>query len=206
MAMFAFAQRSWDQMPWIIVDFKHDSSLAQIPAVEMDITGPLPTEPGIYIVHPMPDQKDEMEDFFFRVWEQENIGLFIDESYMIGQHNKGYRTVLTQGRSKHIPVIMLSQRPVAVDTFTFSEADFIQVFDLNMKKDRDTIEDFVPVDMDEVLPDYHSHYYDVAKKQVHKAAPVPPLPDILKHINARIDAARRRDEPLPMPAQTIYRL
>lgn len=207
--VYQLSQRSWDKMPWIIIDFKRDPSISLIPTVEMDISDPLPDLPGLYIIHPMPDQKAELHDFFMRVWEHENIGIFVDEAYMIGQHNAGYRTILTQGRSKHIPVITLSQRPVAVDTFTFSEADYIQVFELSMRRDRKTVEENTPLTMDELdepLPEFHSFYYDVKKNQVHRLGPSPDMPAIIKIFESRLREIHRANEPTALPQYRLYRI
>lgn len=201
--LFHLSQRSWDRMPWYIIDFKRDKLIAKIPTIERDVTDELETIPGLYVVRPLPDQKAEMIDFFWRVWKQENIGLFIDEAYMIGQYNPGYRAVLTQGRSKTIPVITLSQRPIAVDTFTFSEADYIQVFELSMKRDRKTIEDNTPISVEQLehesLPEFHSYYYDVSGNDVYRAAPTPDMDAIVKIFNSRLREIHRKDEPIAMP-------
>lgn len=196
LAAWMLSQRDWDLKPWIIYDFKGDELIAELPARQIDLRT-VPDEPGLYIVRPLPDQQDEITDHLFRIWEHENCGLYIDEAYMIGQHNTGYRAILTQGRSKRIPVISLSQRPVKVDTFTLSEADFIQTFALNSFRDKKTMEEYMPVDMDEKLPEHYSWYYDVGKDKLFRFVPVPPPEKILEIFRRRMQIAENAGEPIP---------
>lgn len=203
-AVFHLSQRNYHLMPWIIYDFKGDDLIGALPTKEIDLKT-VPDEPGLYVVRPLPDQNDEINDHLFRIWEHENVGLYVDEAYMIGQHNAGYRAVLTQGRSKHIPVISLSQRPVKVDTFTLSEADFIQSFALNNYRDKKTIEEYMPVDMDSRLEEHNSWYYDVGKNKVWKFRPCPPAEDILKIFHKRYEQAEKAGEPIPTAPPTALR-
>lgn len=195
-AVWHLSQRSFDVMPWIIYDFKGDKLIGALPTKEIEL-GVVPDEPGLYIVRPYPDQGTEINDHFFRMWEHENIGLYIDEAYMIGQHNPGYRTLLTQGRSLTIPIISLSQRPVKVDTFSLSEADFIQSFALNNHRDKKTIEEYMPVDMSEKLEKHTSWYYDVGEDRVYKFNPVPDAQTILGIFRKRFEVAEKAGEPIP---------
>ena len=119
-----------------------------------------PRSPGIYVVHPNPGQEIEVEHFLWKIWECENTGIYIDEGVMIGNHNDAYRACLTQGRSKHIPMIILCQRPVWIDPFTFSESDFYQVFELGWRKDIQKMQEFIPHDLEAQLPPRYSYYYD----------------------------------------------
>jgi hypothetical protein len=63
-----------------------------------------------------------------------------------------------------------------------AEAEFIQVFQLNDARDRDTVQGFLPaaVDIDKRLPDYHSYYYDVAADDVRVLRPVPSEAEIME--------------------------
>lgn len=169
------SKRNYNTMPWMILDFKHDDLIAQLPAVEVDITDKLPTKPGLYAVRPHPYQQDEVADWLTRIWAKENTGVYVDEGYMIesSDANKAYKLVLTQGRSKHIPTITLSQRPVWINRFVLSEATFYQAFRLNDDRDRKSLQQFMPDEASQSLPPFHSWYYDSGKNDLAVITPVP---------------------------------
>ncbi len=176
--------QNWKTMPWVIFNWKRDKLIGQIScAKEIDLTE-VPVEPGIYVVCPRPDQFEEVEAFLWACWEKENIGIYIDEGYMLAngkQYSPAYRAIQTQGRSKHIPTITLSQRPVAMDRFVFSETNFYQIFALNDKNDRKRIAEWVPgYDPQEILPAFHSWYYDVDANALCILKPVPRASEILR--------------------------
>lgn len=172
------SRRSYRVMPWIIVDFKRDELIARLPATEIDVNAKIPTKPGLYVIRPMPNQEDEVEQFLWRAWSKGRVGLFFDEGYMIG-NSDALRAILTQGRSLKVPVIMLSQRPVWLSRFAFSEADFFQTFWLNDARDRKTLLSFLPNSTDKRLPDFHSHYYDVGADKADILLPVPSADEIV---------------------------
>ena len=195
-ALWHLSLRSWDVRPWVIYDYKGDDLIAQIPDTKnLALTEPPPTKPGIYIVRPHPDDSETVQAQLWKIWEQEGIGIYVDEGYMIcspQQPNPPFRSILTQGRSKRIPVIILSQRPVWLDRFVFSETDFYQVFALNAAKDRQTIMSYVPADLDEKLPDYHSYYYDVGANDLKVMKPVPPIEQIVGTFRRRQEEIERK--------------
>lgn len=177
--------------PWVIVDFKNDDHVNSIENLQQSDFSYIPTkkDEGIFIVHPLPtdckrgkgEEASAMEVYLRKLWEREHIGIFIDEGYVIGE-NDGLNLCLTQGRSKRIPMIICTQRPVWVSRFVFSEADFIQCFHLNDERDRDTIEGFTPLDSDdfETLKEHQSFYYDVSKHNLVRLNPVPDMDAIRK--------------------------
>jgi hypothetical protein len=173
-----------DQMPWVIVDFKRESAIARIPYLQEIPIGEIPTRPGVFVVRPFPTQETEMEEYFMQIWDAEGIGLYIDEGVMVA-NNAALDAILIQGRSKQIPVIMLSQRPVGISRFAFSESQYFVVFPNHDKRERKTISEFTPIfptsaSLDEImLPRYHSYYYEVTGNRVTKLAPVPDITTIL---------------------------
>lgn len=180
-ALFQLALSDFDERPWIVVDFKKDSGIGKIPGAQkiaLDVKLEK-LEPGIYIVRPELWQSNEVENLLLRVWETEDIGLFIDEGYMLN-NSTAFRSILTQGRSKKISVFFLSQRPSFIDRFVISEATFIQVFDLIDKNDKKRVGEFVPYDFvnEPDLPPFNSIWFDVNVKRLTKLAPVPKLGDI----------------------------
>jgi hypothetical protein len=180
-----------EKMPWVIFDFKTDELINSIKEAEHVNVGFIPKKPGLYIVHPLPSESDAVESYLWKLWERQRIGIYVDEGYMMG-NSEGFDACLTQGRSRHIPMIVCTQRPAWITRFVFSESDFYQVFSLNDKRDRKTIESFVPVTLDDRLPDFHSHYYDVGKNQLYRFSPVPSEDEILSSIAARIPRRMKR--------------
>lgn len=187
--------RSYDKMPWTIVDFKHDALIGAIEHVkEVRLDKMPPAKPGLYVVRPRPDQHTELQAWLWRVWHQGRHGLWIDEGYMVGGQGRksdAYDAILTQGRSKRIPVITLSQRPVWLPRFVISESDFYQVFHLNAKRDRETVREFVPDIVEQELPRHWSHWYDVAERFHTVLKPVPDQARILETFHNRLKSRRR---------------
>lgn len=180
-ALWHLSVRDIDRRPWIIYNFKRDKSIDKIPFSQNLELDEIPLKPGIFVVHPTPSQQDEVEKQMWEVWAKTGIGIYVDEGYMIDRNNDAFGTLLTQGRSLECPMIVLSQRPVWMNRFVFSESDFVQVFRLQHKNDRKTVSEFVPVPKDWIetgtLPKYHSLYYDVGDN---KLTPLTPVPDIEK--------------------------
>ena len=125
------------------------------------------------------------------IWEQENCGLFIDEGYMIAK-SKAFVALLTQGRSKNIPLLTLSQRPRLVTPFAFSEADYLMIFRLSKPEDRKTMQDYVDQDISKRLPPYHSYWYDVTRDALTVLRPVPDREWIKAAIQGKLDALNTR--------------
>lgn len=179
--------RSYDQMPWIVFNFKRDEHINSIARARHIGLDTVPSKPFVYVIDVHPEQDIVgMENFFRMIWERGDVGIYIDEGYMVGTRSSWFRTILTQGRSLQIPRIILAQRPTWLDRFVLSESDFFQVFHLTHKKDRRLVEEFVPVDLDRRLPQYHSYYYDVGLDEHDKLLPVPPMPEILQIFDNRL--------------------
>lgn len=183
--LWLLSRQPVDLMPWLIIDYKRDDNIASIPYTQRAQIGS-PLINGVYILQPMLHQKDELEEYLWSIWNQENVGIFVDEGFMLSE-SEAFNTILMQGRSKHLPVIILTQRPVFVSRFVFSEASFIQVFRVIDKRDKKTIAEFSPlfgtkdsVGSDEVLPPYYSYYYDVSRHNTVTLKPVPNMAAINK--------------------------
>jgi hypothetical protein len=128
------------------------------------------------------------------VYERENCGLYLDEGYMFDPDGPGLLACITQGRSKRIPVITLSQRPVGISRFCFTEAQFIQAYALFDKRERQTARNFVPIPeyhKGEPLPEFWSYYFDVKKRQLNALRPVPKASISLGVIERRLQALDR---------------
>ena len=175
----------------IIIDFKRDTLISQVPYTQdKTIFDDLPREPGLYRVQPFPQQQKDISDFLMRVWDTENIRLFIDEGVMLAK-NDALDNILIQGRSKMIPVIMLTQRPVGISRFAFSESQIFVVFPSHDKRERKTINEFTPLfdngdNRPVSLPPYHSYYYNVTTGDVLTLAPVPSIDKIMRTFEEKL--------------------
>jgi len=189
--LWALEKRSWDRMPWIIVDFKRDPTIARIPRLEeVDIDSKPPKQAGLYVVRPLPQSSDEVDDYLWKVWKRGRTGMMFDEGYMVGRFSKPFNAILTQGRSLRLPVITLSQRPSWLSPFLMSEADFHQVFYLQRPSDLKIIREWMPITR-ELRPDYTSHYYDVSRNKLTYLKPVPEEDEILNRFDLHMPRRTR---------------
>jgi hypothetical protein len=180
--------KDFDAQPWVLVNTKGDSFLnavASIPGVKHLEIWETPGDKGLYHVRPHPrDEPDELDAFLARIWDKGNTGVFIDEGYMI-ENDTALNALLTQGRDKHIPMIVLTQRPTWITKFVESEADFVQLFQLTRRDDRKNVGGLVPVDKNYRLAPYCSYWYTVATDELVQFGPVPDKPAILRLLRAK---------------------
>ena len=174
-ALWLFSFSEFDKRPYVIVDFKRDSLIAQLPSVRELTLKQIPKQPGLYVLRPRPDQDAEVSAWLWKIWERGNIGLWFDEGYML-KNDRALNAILTQGRSLKIPCMILTQRPTYCSRFVFSEANFFAVFHLNDKRDYDIIRGFTPsnqvFDFSTALPQYSARWYDVSQRYSAIIAPV----------------------------------
>jgi DNA helicase HerA-like ATPase len=191
-AVYHLSRAGFDYMPWVIVDYKNDELINRIDRAETIDFGTVPDEPGIYILKVLPGQEDQLSEWFRGAWEQEDIGIYVDEGYLVDPRDRWFNACLTQGRSKHIPMIVLSQRPVWLSRYVFSEASYFQVFDLSHTKDMEKIREYVRDDdsqqLEQPLADFHSYYYDVARRRLYTLGPAPEADVLLRRIDERLAA------------------
>lgn len=191
-ALWLLSMAPFDKQPYIVIDYKHERFFDRSDRIKEIGLKETPKSPGVYLLRPMPD--DDIESFLWRIWEKENAGIYVDEGYGIDPRSAALQAVLTQGRSKHLPVIYLSQRPSWISRFVLSEADFFSCFPLNDKFDRQRIQALTPADrmnLNNRLPDYHSYWYDVGKDTVFVMKPVPDDEIILDTLETRLAPKRR---------------
>jgi hypothetical protein len=192
-AAWQLSTRNYTTRPWIVFDFKRDDLLNAIPGrKELGVADKLPKRPGLYIVHPATDEQEAVEDMFWRIWEREHTGVFVDEGYMIPARSPGFQALLTQGRSKHIPMITLTQRPAWVTRFAFSEADYIQLYQLTDARDIKIVKQFMPLPIETRLPGpYYSWWWDNARNYKAVLQPVPDRNTILETFHDRLHNRRQ---------------
>lgn len=185
------SMRDLTSFTWVIFNWKGDKSIDGIPHAKFIDLDEIPIKPGVYIYHPLPGDDARVEQIMWEIWQRGKIGVVIDEGYMVGERNPAFRAILTQGRSKEIPVIVLSQRPVWMDRFVFSESEFFQIFRLADSRDRKSVQQFIPNDIDKRLPKFHSYYYDVAEDKISVLLPVPPIEEIYKTFRRKLSVTRK---------------
>lgn len=180
----------FDKRPWIVIDFKREQIFDAIgipPIRQLALSQRIPRKPGLYLVSPRPDQDDALEAWLWRIWERENVGLFVDEASLMPDRD-AFRAILQQGRSKRIPLIACTQRPVDVKRGLFSEASFFAVYRMADKRDYRIVEGFIPADLSRPMPPYHWHWYDVARNRLMQMGPVPGPKATAELVRTRIPA------------------
>ena len=174
--MLRYRQR-YNDFPFLIFNPKGDKLLDNIGAERLPLEDDLPKRGlggRMVIYNPVPE--DETDDAHVnRIIEQAmwlgNIGLYFDEGYSIPAKSKPFRRVLTQGRSKNVPSIVLSQRPVWLDKFVFSEASYIRLFDLVDINDRKKMRENTGIEITRKLPPFGSHYYNISTGETVQLSP-----------------------------------
>jgi len=191
-AVWLLSTRDFDVRPWIIFDFKGDQLIAEIGAKEITVGSPIPKQPGLYVVRPIPEFHDEqVKQMLWNIWKQENVGVYIDEGYMLGTRNSALNALLTQGRSKHIEMIILSQRPRFMSKFVFSEANYFAVFNLTLEEDRQYVRGYLGRTYIELLPKYHATWYEVDKQEACQFSPVPDEKTLIATFRERLKSRRK---------------
>ncbi len=187
---FLLSQANFDQMPYIIIDYKGDELLNSVTAENISLHSDPPTKPGLYIVHPLPDEEETMDAFLWKVWAHGNTGLYFDEGFMVAKM-KSLEAILMQGRSKNIPCYVLSQRPAWMNRYAFSEASHFCVFHLNDHRDQLKVKEFFRGYDEERVHEYHSQWYDVKRNKNFHLLPVPDAVTIRERIVERLDEMRK---------------
>lgn len=189
--------KDFERQPWLIVNTKGDSGInelvQQIPAIKTIEVSDTPGDKGLFHVRPHPEtDADELDALLKRIWHKQNCGVFIDEGYMIDRAD-GLNALLTQGRDRKIPMIVLTQRPTWITKFVESEADYVQLFNLSRLDDRKNIQGLVPVDKNYRLERFCSYWYNVGDNQLVQFGPVPNSSIILDTFRAKFPPEQAQD-------------
>jgi hypothetical protein len=180
--------------PWIVFDYKREGLFQRLGRhawrSQLTPSSAAPSKPGLHLMQPLESDDEAIDAFLWRVWQRGETGLYIDEAMMMpAGKGSGMRAILTQGRSLRIPVIALSQRPVEIDRYFFSESQFFAEFFLMDRDDRATLKRYTPFQPDDVPAPFHCFYYDAKRRQTSYLAPVPPSETFLDRL--RTKAPRR---------------
>lgn len=199
---FLLARNDLRSQRWVALDFKGDELLNSIEYATHIDDNRIPEKPGLYIRNFDPrESADVINDFLWKIWERQDTGLYIDEGYMVPQGDDGaYKGLLTTGRSRNTPVITLSQRPVRISRFAFSEVSHVAVFDLNDRRDWRTLDEVLPQGFTDwlpaqfagdKLPKYHARWYSVKTDGRYIVVPVPDAKTILAMFDDQLEPDRR---------------
>lgn len=186
-----------NKMPWVIIDFKDEEIANSIPYRKYLDFKDTPKEPGIYILPCNIGDEPKLEQFLTRIHKRERTGLFYDEGYMLPHRApfKAVNTIYTQGRSKHIPVITLSQRPSWISRYAYSEAAHIAYMRLNDRRDRKIVSEFTPDakfwNLDVHPEKYHVKWFDTSRNHSFLLSPSPTPDAILQKFEDRLRPVRK---------------
>jgi hypothetical protein len=175
-SLWLLAHQRFDKRPWVVIDSKIEPVFDAVglpPIEELSLSAKPPRRHGLYLLAPRPDEDDALEAFLWRLFERGNCGLYVDEAALMPGPKGAFQAILQQGRSKRIPVIACTQRPVSVERPVFSEASYYCVYRVQDKRDYKVIEGFVPADLSAPIAPYHWRWYDVAANRLLTMGPVP---------------------------------
>jgi hypothetical protein len=178
--VWLLSTRDYHLRPWFILDYKGDKLIHDIDMIPFNFGDPWPIIPGLYRISILPGQEEEISDFFLQAYTMGHCGIYIDEGMALNKYDRWVKACLTQGRSKFIEIIFLTQRPANVAVEFFSEASFLWIFNLNVKADKQRIYDYTDGIELTRLPRYHSLWYDVALNESVTFQPVPSSQEIVK--------------------------
>jgi hypothetical protein len=196
------SQAPFDKQPFVIINFKGEQIFRKIDrAVQLPVDE-LPTKPGLYHMQPIPGDDDEaLEDWMNKAWRSSYngtpIAVYIDEGYLWPnvKNSRVLRKVLVTGRSLNMQLTILSQRPVEIPRFVWSETTIFQAFLMEDARDLKTIEEFTPDDpiwRDSDMPKlYHSRWRDRKTRTSLTLGPVPDMSVILNTFDRRLTPRKR---------------
>lgn len=166
--------QDFNKRPWVALDFKREELWDMVgdPPMRPLKLGQMPGSKGLYRLKVNPGQEAQLEDWLWRVWAREEIGLFCDEVTLLNS-SIAFLAIVRQGRSKRLPLILCTQRPVKVPRELFSESNFKAVFNLYDQRDYKTIAEFTNGVTLAPLPDFWAWWVDHAKRRILRLKPCP---------------------------------
>lgn len=181
------SKQRFDERPWVCLDFKREILWDKVgdPPMRPIGLGTIPKKKGLYRLDVTPRDNEALEEWLWRVWDKENIGIFCDEVSLIPQ-KEAFKACLRQGRSKRIPIIACTQRPVDCDREVFSEANYVSVFRVKDARDYKIIQQFTGnAAVEKPLPKHWSYWYDAAQNSLQTLRPCPPPDQVARELKVK---------------------
>ena len=183
-AAWLLSRQRFDRRPWVALDFKDEElwDLVGSPPMREISLRQMPDKLGFHRLPVRPGHEEALEEWLWKVWEKGNIGLFVDEVSLVPRKS-AFKAILRQGRSKRIPVIACTQRPVDCEREVFSESQFRMFYGIEDLRDWDVIKGlFRHGDVTAPLPPFWSYWYDAKNKTCLTLRPVPKPEDVAKSL------------------------
>ena len=148
--------------------------------------GTMPGKKGLFRMAVNPGQEDDLEEWLWKIWGRGDVGLFCDEATLLPQQ-KAMKAILRQGRSKRLPVIACTQRPVEIDREFFTESQFKMIFKLDDVRDYKTVEMFTGgADIKPRLPPHWSYWCDTKQGHTWTLKPTPEPKEIARQLRENV--------------------
>lgn len=183
---YLLSKQRFDKRPWIIIDFKDEPlwDLVKAPTLRPLKVGEMPGKVGLYHARISPWETDALEDWLKRIWSRGNIGLFVDEVSLVPQR-EAFKAILRQGRSRLIPVIACTQRPVDCDREVFTESNYMATFKLKDIRDYKIVQGMTGTTGSErPLPEHWCWWYDAKQNVMFPLKPCPPPDSVASDLRA----------------------
>lgn len=191
LAGYLLSRQNFNARPWVALDFKREPLWQEVgdPPMRDLRLGAMPPKKGLYRMEVNPGDEDALEDWLWAIWKRENVGIFVDEVSLVPQR-RAFKAIQRQGRSKLIPVISCTQRPVDCDREVFSEAQYRCCLSLEDDRDYAVVRglfgrsDIRP--MLDRLPRHASLWWDVRTRTLHLLKPCPPPATVASDLRAAL--------------------
>lgn len=190
--VWLLSSQRFDKRPWVVIDFKREQIFDAVgfpPIKQISLSAKPPKKPGgLYLLSPRPDEDERLDEWLWRVWEQGDIGLFVDEAALM-PNGEAFRAILQQGRSKRIPVIACMQRPVDVKRALFSEASYFCIYRMQDARDYKIVQGFAPAEISTSQRRHHWRWYDVQNHELLNMLPVPKPAEVATLVRDKLPVA-----------------
>lgn len=170
------SRQRFDRRPWVLIDFKNETLWDEIgtPPLRRLSVNDMPGKRGLYRLRVSPWEDHALERWLERIWERENCGLLVDEASLMPKR-EAFKAILRQGRSKLLPVLAGTQRPVDCDREIFTEAQYRALFGIeDVARDYPIIKGlFGSLDVRKMPPRHWCYWWDAKRRTLETLQPVP---------------------------------